>query len=565
MYKTIFLAIALLVFEGGDKKIVFTSPLDIPLSLSANFGELRPGHFHSGLDFKTNGVNGKKVYSVADGYIYRISVSPGGFGNALYIRHPNGISSVYGHLNRFSPEIESYVTGKQYNRESYTVNLFPDRQLFPVSAGELIAYSGNSGSSFGPHLHFELRNSANENPINPLDYFELEDNIRPLIKKLALYPLGRSSEINGKREVQRFDLMGSNGIYRISSNRVMELAGCFGVGISTYDFINNSWNKCGVKTIRLMLDGETVYKHTIEEFSFDQTRYINSHIDFAEYQRSGTYYQETFVEPNNFLAIYDTLVNNGVLCLPDSNIHEIKIDVIDFADNISSLVFSAKRADFSDNKIAENHFDTIMPFNKANSFIREDVRLEIPSDAFYDTVYFSYSKLPSTRSLLSDIHVIHRDEIPVHKSFTLSILPVAGSEKLLGKAGIVSISGKDTVFIGGEIDEGFISTSLRQFGKFAIAADTLAPVIKALNFSDGENIKGRDELRLEIDDDFSGIASYEGFIDGKWALFEWDAKNKLIRYLFRKGNLEKDTNHSLVLTVTDNRGNSADYAAEFHW
>ena len=565
MYKTIIVLVVLLIFEGGDKKNVFTSPLDIPLVLSANFGELRPGHFHSGVDFKTNGVSGKKILSVEDGYIYRISVSPGGFGNALYIRHNQGISSVYGHLNRFIPEIESYVSNKQYDRKSFSVNLFPDKQMFQVKKGDLIGYSGNSGSSHGPHLHFELRKSSSENPINPLEYFYVADDIKPVLKQMVIYPINSLSEVDGKRSKTRFNLDGSKGTYRISSNKIIETAGRFGIGISTHDFLNNSWNKCGIKSIKVTVDSTVTYKHSLNEFSFSQTRYINSHIDFAEYKTNKTYVQKTFVDPNNFLAIYDTLVNEGIMAFTDNQVHNINIEVRDYSDNISKLQFSMKGVQRSVESPIESNYIKIMPFNQKNDFVREDLKVEFSSDSFYDTLYFTYSKASSNTGYLSDIHSIHDITFPVHKAYSLSIKPDISDSSLLSKAGIVMIQDNKPSFVGGDYKDGYITTRLSELGDFAIGIDTIPPVISPLNFRNGGNIAGRDELLIKIEDEFSGIKEYKGIIDGEWALFEWDPKNNLIKHIFKKGTIDKNMNHTVVITTSDARNNTSEYAGEFYW
>ncbi len=201
MIRIFYIALSLVtvtIAEGPDKTNILKSPLDIPLILSANFGEPRTGHFHSGVDFKTGGVTGKNVHAAARGYIYRILVSPTGFGKAVYIRHTNGLSTVYGHLSDFTPEIEDYVRQNQYARESFSVNLFPETGLFPVDEGDIIAYSGNSGSSMGPHLHFEVRRSSEEKPLDPIQFYDIEDNIRPVIRSVAIYPAAPSSAVIGE-------------------------------------------------------------------------------------------------------------------------------------------------------------------------------------------------------------------------------------------------------------------------------------------------------------------------------------------------------------------------------
>jgi len=199
-------------------KTLFISPVKIPLLLSANFGELRIDHFHSGIDIKTQGVTGQEIVSASFGYIYRIGVSPGGFGKALYIKHPSGYSTVYGHLDRFTPEIDEYVKERQYEKKSFLVTLYPPKEKFTVKQGDLIAYSGNSGSSGGPHLHYEIRRSENEKPVNPLVFdFGIRDNIDPVIEKLFIYPVNIQTSINGQNSVRRIDVQGGHGNFYVPS------------------------------------------------------------------------------------------------------------------------------------------------------------------------------------------------------------------------------------------------------------------------------------------------------------------------------------------------------------
>jgi hypothetical protein len=280
----------IMLFSNPDDKpkstSLFIAPLKIPVALSANFGELRIDHFHSGIDIKTQGAIGKEVLAASDGFIYRISVSPSGFGKALYIRHPSGYSTVYGHLDRFAPEIEKYVTEQQYQKKSFMVNLYPANENFEVRQGQLIAYSGNSGSSMGPHLHYEIRKSDNEGPVNPL-LFEpaTEDNIPPVIQDIAVYPLSSKTFINGRNHSRRIDVSGSRGNYDLQSGNEVFINGPAGFGIRTYDLLNSGYNKCGVYSIKLCVDSVCVFRYVMDGFSFDESRFINSHIDYEAYMR----------------------------------------------------------------------------------------------------------------------------------------------------------------------------------------------------------------------------------------------------------------------------------------
>jgi hypothetical protein len=547
----------------------FISPVKIPLLLSANFGELRVDHYHTGLDIKTQGVTGKEVVAAAGGYISRISVSPGGFGNALYVRHPSGYSTVYGHLDRFTPEIEEYVKSQQYDKKSFLVTLFPGRDMFPVEQGDIIAWSGNSGSSAGPHLHFEIRKADSELPVNPLLFdFGSNDNIKPVIEKLAIYPINRNSFINNNQNLKKISVTGGNGNYFIPSENVISISGLAGFGIKAFDLLNDANNKCAVFSIELIVDTVTIYKYIMDEVSFNETRYVNSHIDYETYMRENVYFERAFILPNDKLNANKKTINRGLYNFKDNEVHKVQIIVTDVHDNKSSLTFNIKSQSSMQIKTSTvpNKNLKEMPYNRTNRFSAENITLTIPNGALYDTLFFAYRKNTGNSQMFSDVHSIHNKFTPLHKPFSLSIkpsiIPTGKESKML----IIQLS-EDLKKnpLNSTWADGYLTSEATSFGDYFIGIDTTAPYISANGLIPGANISEKKDIRIKITDDLSGIKSYEPAIDGRWALFEYDLKNNLIIYRFDEKRITKGSKHTLSLKVTDNKDNISLYACDFIW
>ena len=550
-------------------KSIFKSPLKIPLSLSSNFGELRRDHFHSGLDIKTQGVTGKEVVAPADGFIYRISVSPVGFGNALFIRHPSGYSTVYGHLDRFSPRIEKYVREQQYEKKSFAITLLPAANEFPIKQGEIIAYTGNTGGSEGPHLHYEIRKSDSERPINPqLFEFGVPDNIKPVIELLAIYPINKHSFINNKNEVRKLPVSGGNGKYFIPPGTTITISGEAGFGIRTFDRMDDGPNKCGVYSIELLIDSASLYFYQMDGFSFYESRYVNSHIDYETLMRDNIYIERTFVLPGDKLDVYKHVSNRGIYNFNDHRTHSVEIRVTDIKGNKSTLAFHVKSTDeevLQKTKKTDQNI-TMMPYNKNNRFDSPDVSVFIPSGALYDTLNFTFSKENGVSSMYSDVYRIHNIYTPVHKAFTLAIKPSKIPSRLVQKMLIIQIDNDNKrIPATSKWDGPYLSADVLSFGNYFIGADTVAPEISPVGLTDGMNITGRREIKIRIKDDLSGIKYYEPYIDGKWSLFEFDQKNDMLTCTLDESRVEKGKKHSLMLRVSDNKDNISIYKCSFTW
>ena len=552
------------MFVSGQAP-VYSPPVKIPILLSGSFAELRSNHFHSGIDIKTRGVTGIPVYTINDGYISRIVVSPTGFGRALYIHHPNGTTSVYGHLESFREDIARYVKNIQYAKKSFRIDFPVEKNLFPVKKDDFIAKSGNSGSSGGPHLHFEIRDTETEEPLNPLQFdFPVKDNIAPRIFSLMIVPLNEFGHVDFQAEKKYFPVSYSEGKYFLQNNPIIPVYGKIGFAIRANDYFDGSNNKCGVYSMRMFFDGELYYSFRMDRFSFNETRYLNSHIDYEEYILSKNRYQKAWLDPGNRLKIYDYLRNEGTLRVTDGNIHHVRFELTDLYGNTSTLDFNVESKS-QQVKREKTKFNRLMKYDRENHFSKDGIRIDFGEGTFYDDVEFIWEKIPAAGAFLSDIHVVHKKTVPLHHSAQLSIKAEVPEKTLREKALLVrvdTVSGKLSA-VGGTFNKGWVTAHIRALGNYAVSLDTISPQIVPLSIRDKSAITETSRIRFRISDDLSGIKSYKGTLDGKWALFEYDAKSKIITHYFDAERFELGKRHHLILTVTDNKNNIKIYEASF--
>ncbi|MCB0804827.1 MAG: M23 family metallopeptidase [Bacteroidales bacterium] len=536
----------------------FVSPLDIPLKLSGTFAELRTDHFHSGIDIKTGEQTGLNIYAIAGGYVSRIKIQEGGYGKALYITHPNGYVSVYGHLEKFNDRIGKFVLESQYQQESYTIDLYLTPDDITVEKGEIVAYSGNSGYSGGPHLHFEIRREADQHPINPLLFgFRVADQRAPVINLLRVYPFGPNTLINGSNKAIDLYPKITGSRYVVGAQDTLHIGGPFYTGINTIDLFNGGINKNGVYRIRLSINSELVYEHEMESFSFSETRYINSLIDYAEFIKNRRQVQKSRVEPNNQLSIYKKVLKDGVFNPQAGDIYRMEYEVSDIAGNSSILSFVVKGELPAAEK--ESVFSaTVFNYNSDNTFLNKEIRLDVPKGALYDTLHFVYTSEPGPTGSFSEMYHIHNEYTPLQSWCELAIktkdFPVDLSDKLL----IVRVDDDNKwSSAGGYYKDGFVHTQIRSFGKYCVASDTLPPQIIPVNIPANGSLLAQQDIRIKIKDELAGIRSYRGTLNGNWILMEYDAKSDLLTYFFDKHL--KDGENSFELTVEDESGNVATY------
>ncbi|WP_430972860.1 M23 family metallopeptidase [Sunxiuqinia rutila] len=561
----LFLLLSNLIYAQAPAPEDFHTPVSIPIKLSGNFGELRSNHFHSGIDIKTEGKTGLPIYAAADGEVSRIKISPSGFGLALYLDHPNGKTTVYAHLLSFRDDIQAYAKKIQYERESFAVDLAVPQGTFQVKKGELIAHSGNSGSSGGPHLHFEIRDTESQKPQNPLLYkFPVIDDMKPKILAVAIYPLSEDAHVYGKPDSRLIETVYYDGAYHLKGNPTIPVYGKVGFGLQTLDYLNGSWSKCGVYEISLSVDQQPIYSFRLDEFSFDETRYLNSHIDYAHYRQHARRIQRNWVEQGNKLSNYPTLENQGIVNLSDGQSHQINYVVKDVYGNKSTLAFRVKSRASALDKPEKN--GPLISFDEETIFEKPGVEAHFTAGTFYSDFNLEYANKPANNLYYSPLHKLHNDRLPVHHSYLLKIKADELPDSLQSKSLIAVIdekSGKKWS-LGGAYKDGWVTARIRQMGTFAISVDTVAPTIRPLSIQGRKSLTEKNRIRFKISDDFSGIDSYRGEIDGQWVLFEYDAKNSLITYSFDKDRFQFGKQHQLNLTVTDNKGNATKYEATFY-
>ncbi|MCG3167698.1 MAG: hypothetical protein POELPBGB_03492 [Bacteroidia bacterium] len=549
--------------QAQHPKDFFRSPLDIPLFLSGNFGEIRTNHFHSGLDIKTQGVENKPVYAPADGYVSRIKIQAGGYGKALYITHSNGYTTVYGHLNSYTENIATYLKEQQYKKESFEIELFPDSNLFRVKKGDVIAYTGNTGSSGGPHLHFEIRDTKTESVYNPLFFgFEVKDKTPPAITLLAVYSFDENAR-KGPQNRKVYAVTKTGGKYMVNGGKPLPASGITGFGLEVYDQLDGADNKNGAYSIELLKDSSRIYYHAIDEMQFHLTRFINSHIDYAEKKQNSNTIQKSFVEPGNQLKIYETKISAGKTLIEEGKKYNFRYSVKDVAGNTSILEFAVEGTKPSPLLLPDSIAAKTFYFDSINSFKSLGMELQMPDFALYRDIDFMYSSKAKTKQTYSAIHNIHRNTEPLQRDYTLSITPDSVPENIKDKLLIVSFnSNNNPISEGGKFENGTVTTKTKSFGSFAVMADTTKPKITPVNITRDGDLTAAKTIKVNISDNLSGISYYRGSIDGKWVLMEYDAKNSLLTYTFDQ--ILSKGKHYFELILTDGKQNRAKYEAHFH-
>jgi hypothetical protein len=533
----------------------FSNPLEIPLILSGSFGELRSNHFHSGLDIKTQQKEGAIILAPADGYVSRIKVAHYGYGKALYIQHPNGYTTVYAHLQRYANNIEDYVKQKQYEKESFEFEDFPENKLLSVKKGEIIGYTGNSGSSGGPHLHFEIRDPASR-PMNPMLFgIEIPDTKVPLVNSVFVYPVGEDAYANNNKNRSKLRLIKQkDGNY--TTEKVAAL-GKIGFGVSTFDQQNGASNKNGAYQIKTSLNGSEKFKVLFEKFSFAETRYLNRFMDYAYFKTNKSRVQKLFREENNPLSVIVKEDENGYVTVKDGFSSDYTIEITDYKGNTMRITVPIE------GKVEENpepkkskETDHYVYHKEGTAITKGKFDIYIPAESLYENTYLNIEAKGDTLTF-------HEDIIPIHKNITMSIDASNYDAKDFSKLYIGRLNYRGKPYYNSTSRNGNkLTTRVRTFGNYALAMDTTAPSIKAVNFQHEKWISNNKTLKIKIEDDLSGISSYRATVNGKFILTEYNYKTDVLTYDF-DDNIVKDTENNLKLIVVDNVGNSTTFEATF--
>ncbi len=537
-------------------KDFFSSPLEIPIQLSGNFGELRPNHFHAGFDFKTNQHEGLNVHAAADGYVSRIKISTAGYGKAIYITHPNGFTTVYGHLQKAVGVIQDKIEELQYSGKSYEMEAFFKPNELLVKKGQIIALSGNTGGSEGPHLHFEFRDNKTEKIINPLFFgLDLKDTKKPIISSLLVYPIDANSIANESKIPVILNLsLQKDGTYL--SEKVLA-TGRIGFGINAVDWDDVSYNANGTYKTQLISNGTPIFGYEFDQMVFDEARYVNAFIDYYRYKKTHQRVQKLFMKyPYNWSNIYQN-VDNGVYNVIPNFTGVERIEVSDFFQNkttISIPIQYSNQAATVLNPVKPSKY-----FVKAKvdaNFEKDNFSVSFPAGTFYDDFYLNFD-------VKSNILYLHDDTVPANSNFTITVEDAISSEEDKKKMFLASLNGKKWTYNATKLVGNTFTCRTKTLGQFTLMKDTIAPTIKIAKSIEGKWITAQKSVSLTISDDFSGVKTYNGYLNDVWVLFEYEPKLNKITHVFKDNLLLEGTN-KLKVIVTDNVGNSTIFETQFN-
>ena len=552
-----------IVFISAKSQSKYDFPVELPVYLSGSFAELRPNHFHSGIDIKTRGKTGYKIYSLEDGYIQRIQITLGGNGKALYIKHDNGQSSVYAHLEKFSPRIQKIVKEIQYSEKKFEIRLFPKKNQYRIKKKELIGFSGNTGRSTGPHLHYEIRDK-NDNPINPLTFKKekLEDTIPPIIKSLFYKQLFKNNEGLFEDPKVGFKKLNFKKIKEKYISDTLKVSGIIGFGIDAFDKMNFTNNVMGINKIETFLDNNKIFNMDFNKFSFNEWRHINTFIDYATYKKNKLTIQKLFTTYYNPLEMYDRSLGDGSMdltkleSLNSNNSHIYKILLYDFNSNITEILVPL---------IITENFNKTIPNEIKDSFHRverdkeksiegKQFNLRFKKNSFYQNSYLDLNEREKSIK-------INSDTIPLLIHFDIEFKLGDNEIKQLYISQLID---NKFIYLDNRIENGFLKASSKTLGSFYIKEDSIAPNVEFLNIQDSKWYSNLDKIKIKGYDNETGIKSYSAWINEKWILLEYDIKKNLFFYDFSDRVNSESIANNLKVEIKDNVGNTTTKEITFY-
>jgi len=539
-------------YRPSYPKDYFRNPMSIPIDLSANFGELRKNHWHMGLDIRTNQKENLPVHAAAGGYIAQVGIRPQSFGRFIVINHPNGLSTLYAHLNDFYPALEEYVTAKQYEQESWAVELRFQPGQFPVSRGEFIAFSGNTGGSQGPHLHFEIMDTKSEKRLNPLLFnLGVKDNVPPTVVKLALYD--RSRSVHTQSPIL-FNLKNTDSGYVVVRPAITELPfRRVSFAIQATDRLSGSTNPNGIFSAKLYVDEELQSGFIIDSIDYNETLYMNAHIDYSYKENGGVYLQQLSRMPGDKGSAYHNYKNDGVIELSDTSIHDVSIDVRDAHGNSSVVLFRMRYNDSLAAREQGREPRESIVTGKNYELDRLDFHVSIPEGSVYDDVPVHYFRTRGTQSnAVSDIHQLNDHSFPLHKDITVSIRPDRNIPEEWKDKLILQRTGKGSTVRHVRLENGWVKGNFDEFGKFQLLVDLIAPQLNEPGRGDTVNLSSSTRIMFTPSDNFGIVKKFRAELDGKWLRFTND---KSRNWIYRFDDRWSYGIHELKVTVEDHAGN----------
>ena len=538
----------------------FRSPVNGKMRIIGTFGELRSNHFHAGIDVK--GPVGQTLFAVADGTIVRIKIEKGGYGKALYISHPNGYTSVYAHMEAFTPEVEAFVKQQQERLQKFQVNLYPKAGQFTFKKGDVVGKMGMKGYAFGPHLHFEIRETKSQAAVNPLLFgLGYQDNVRPRLHLLKLYALNQEHQTLFTKS---YNLLQKGNAYGVGGDTIQIGAWRVGLGIKAFDHMNDVSNWNGFYKLQTYVDDQLVFDFDFEKYAFSETRYINAHVDYEAKTTQKSDINRCYRLPGNYLSIYNHKQKDGVIALSKSLSKKVVIRVEDVHGNESKAVFWLKRKEVAPTNFPDT-YNYLLPHKEPNIIKTQSAQMDFAKGSFYEDIYLQYRITSNAAgNCYSDMHHIHERSVPVHKYYKLSLTPIALPQQSLDKAFIAFCDDDEYASYGGTWKNGRLSASVRNFGDFCIMIDETAPKIQPIIFK--SDMRGYNKMTFKITDNIevTGRAKdlqYEAKIDGRWILMEYDLKNDLLTHRFDEKTAAGK--HELILRVWDDRKNETTFKRSF--